>query len=145
MSDKPRYVFDVNAIVSALLFENSVPGRAFAAATERGDILISRPVIEELENVLLRPKFDRYLDRDDRDQFLYAFVQAGTLIEIDEEIRACRDPRDDKLLELAVCGKADCLITGDEDLLVLNPFRSIPVMTPAEFLASIPDEQADTD
>lgn len=48
--------------------------------------------------------------------------------------RACRDPRDDKFLELAVNGRADVIVSGDKDLLALHPFRGIPILTPAEFL-----------
>lgn len=49
-------------------------------------------------------------------------------------IRACRDPKDDKFLELAIDGRADAIVTGDQDLLVLHPFRGIAVLTPAEYL-----------
>ena len=56
---------------------------------------------------------------------------------IDERIAVCRDPTDDKFLELAVNGKADLIVTGDADLLVLNPFRDIPIVAPATFVAGI--------
>ena len=59
------------------------------------------------------------------------------LIAIEERIAACRDPTDDKFLELAVNGKADLIVTGDADLLVLNPFRDIPIVAPATFVAGI--------
>jgi len=49
---------------------------------------------------------------------------------------ACRDPKDNKFLELAVAGEATHIVTGDSDLLVLNPFRDIAVLTPSEFLAT---------
>jgi predicted nucleic acid-binding protein len=49
-------------------------------------------------------------------------------------VRACRDPRDDKFLEVAVHGRADAIVTGDRDLLDLNPFRGIAILTPAEYL-----------
>ena len=55
------------------------------------------------------------------------------MIEINKTIVVCRDPKDDKLLELAVCGDADFLVTGDKDLLVLNPFRGVEIITPREF------------
>ena len=56
-------------------------------------------------------------------------------VEIPGTLRVCRDPDDDKLLEVAVIGRADCLVTGDQDLLILNPFQGIPILTPAGFLA----------
>jgi predicted nucleic acid-binding protein len=57
------------------------------------------------------------------------------LIEIKESITICRDSKDDKFLELAISGNADFIITGDQDLLVLNPFRNIEVITANEFLS----------
>ena len=58
-------------------------------------------------------------------------------VAIIERIAECRDPKDDKFLELAVYGSASCLITGDEDLLVLHPFRGIPILSAAQFLEMI--------
>lgn len=134
MGDKPRYVIDANAIVSAFLFERSKPGRALQLALERGVILLSESVAAELAEVLGREKFERYVIRQKREELLKAFIQEATLVEVAERIDACRDPRDNKYLELAVSGGADCIVSGDEDLLVLNPFRGIAILRPAEFL-----------
>lgn len=57
--------------------------------------------------------------------------------EVNEQINECRDPKDNKYLELAVAGEVECIITGDEDLLVLNPFRGIKILTVQEFLESL--------
>lgn len=78
---------------------------------------------------------------EERERFLEALVREAELVEITEEIYVCRDPKDDQILELAVNGKASCIVTGDQDLLVLNPFRRIPIVTPAEFL-NLGDEAA---
>jgi putative PIN family toxin of toxin-antitoxin system len=134
MGDKPRYVIDANAIVSAFLFERSKPGRALQLALERGVILLSESAAAELAEVLRREKFERYVIRQKREELLKAFIQEATLVEVAERIDACRDPRDNKYLELAVSGGADCIVSGDEDLLVLNPFRGIAILRPAEFL-----------
>ena len=61
-------------------------------------------------------------------------MAAAELVDITERIAACRDPKDDKFLELAVSGKADLIVSGDGDLLDLNPFREIPILTPAGFV-----------
>ena len=143
MSHKPRYVFDTNVVVSALLFEKSVPGKAFYAALDRGEILVSAPLVSELRDVLNRKKFDRYLTREEREQFLVLLLRRAILVEITETVAACRDPKDDKFLELVINGQAASLITGDTDLLDLHPFRGIPVVTPAQFLETLttaPDE-----
>jgi uncharacterized protein len=145
MDPEYYFVFDTNALVSALLLPQSVPGRAFFAASDRGKMLSSHETLAELRDVLERKKFDRYLDRDDRRQFLTKLVHEAIFIDVIEEIRACRDPKDDKFLELAVSGGATCLVTGDADLLALNPYRGIPIMTPAEFLEWISRQKADSD
>jgi len=134
MAEKERFVFDTNVIVSALLINKSVARRAFDKARETGDILLSIEVIEELYNVLGRPAFDRYIDEEDRIKFLTLLVRGATLVEITERIKKCRDPKDDKFLELAVNGKADFIISGDGDLQMMNPFRKIAILSPREFL-----------
>jgi putative PIN family toxin of toxin-antitoxin system len=143
MSVKSRYVFDTNVIVSALLFEHSVPGQAFFAALRDGEILISKPTILELQEVLSRRKFDKYLTAQERDEFLGMLVREATTVGIAEELHLCRDPKDDKFLDVATAGNADYLITGDEDLLVLGPFRDIPILTAAQFILTAAKEQQD--
>jgi uncharacterized protein len=134
---KDRYVFDTGVIVSGLLFEESVPAQALFAAAERGEILLSVEAAEELAEVLSRPKFDRYLTPQEREELLVAFLEDATVVFVDQSIQACRDPEDDKFLELAVCGQAACVVSGDKDLLILHPFRGIPILAPAAFLASL--------
>ena len=82
----------------------------------------------------MRPKFDRYVSNEIR-QLFFEEVKALCLnVEITERVKLCRDSKDDMYLELALSGKADCIVTGDKDLLVLNPFENIPIITPLEFI-----------
>ena len=74
------------------------------------------------------------LSNEERMQFLSSFILHTTLIEVDETITECRDSKDNKFLELGVCGKADFIISGDEDLLILNPFRNIQILSPGNFI-----------
>ena len=141
MNDKARYVFDTNVIISALLFERSKPAQAFYAALDRGNILLSQPVLKELNEVLAREKLKPYLLFEERERFIIALMSEALLIDIKETIRVCRDPEDDKFLELAVNGGAACIISGDEDLLILNPFRNIPIIKPDKFLTSLNTEK----
>lgn len=129
-----RYVFDTNTLVSALLFENSIPGRAFMRALAQGDILAE--TLAELAEVLKRKKFRRYVTLEGVEVFLTALVKRAVMLEPGGKIEACRDPKDGKFLTLAVAGGATCIVTGDEDLLVLNPFRSVSILSAAEFLSS---------
>lgn len=66
-----------------------------------------------------------------------AFDAIVEFVEITEQINECRDVKDDKYLELAVNGEADLILTGDDDLLVLHPFRQIPIVRVQTFLESM--------
>ena len=129
-----RVVIDNNALISRLLLPASVPALAVRKAVDTGQLLVSEPVMSELADVLARQKFDPYISIQDRQQFLRLLGRIAEAIPITYTIHACRDPRDDKFLDLAVNGSADVIITGDSDLLALNPFRDMPIITPARFL-----------
>jgi uncharacterized protein len=129
-----RYVIDTNVLVSAALFKRSIPRQAFDQAFAKGKILLSTPVINELQNVFRRSRFDKYSSPEARLAFLTDLLQFSEIVEIKTAIAICRDPKDNKFLELAVNGKADYIISGDQDLLVLHPFRDISIVSPASFL-----------
>lgn len=129
-----RFVLDTNVVVSALLLRDSVPRQAFDKALAQGTVLLSLPVIFELADVLSRNKLNRYLLEDERMRFLVSLLKEAELAQVSEIITACRDAKDDKFLELAVSGRASCIVSGDADLLDLSPFRGIPILTPREFL-----------
>lgn len=88
----------------------------------------------ELADVVGRAKFDPYITIGERQEFLRLFNRIAERVEIIRVIRACRDPRDDKFLELAVAGPAEIIVSGDADLLALHPFQGISIVTPARFL-----------
>lgn len=132
-----RFIFDTNVTVSALLLKRSVARQAFDRALEQGKLLVSQATMEELNEVLQRKGFDKYVQEEERIQFITTLVREAVLVEITETINECRDPKDNKFLELAVSGKASCIVSGDNDLLVLDPFRGIPVLTPREFLSHL--------
>ena len=135
-----RYVLDTNVIVSALLFENGKPARALRHALANGEVLLSLELLEELNEVLGRERFNRYVTSEEREEFLGVLVERAVLVEITENVQECRDPKDDKVLELALNGEAHYIISGDRDLLVLHPFRGVVVTTADEFLRMIEPE-----
>ena len=132
-----RVVFDTNVLVSALLFEHSIPAQAIFATIEAGEFLMSEELVNEVNEILQRKKFERYVSAEQREEFLIALVQSSELIEITETIAVCRDPKDNYLLELAVSGGAQVIVTGDSDLLILNPFQEIKIVTPRDYLSII--------
>jgi len=137
MAARSRFVFDTNAVISAALLKRSVSRRAFDKAIAEGKLLVSAGTIDELNRVLSRPDFARYLTEDERLEFLAVLLREAELVEITQHVGECRDPQDNKILELAVSGKASCIISGDQDLLVLHPFREIPIVTPRDFLDEV--------
>lgn len=134
MSHAPRLVFDTNILISHLLIPTSLPARAVAKGLQEGQLIVSDESLGELAEVLSRPKFDRYISLQDRQDYFRYFGRVVERVPIIRSVKACRDPKDDMVLELAVNGRASCIITGDQDLLALHPFQSIPIATPAGYL-----------
>ena len=130
-----RFVVDNNILVSALLVKNSAPFQVISKIEERDVILYSEETLLELNQVLSRKKFIKYFAIEEKQAFIFKLLEKAELVEIEESINICRDPKDDKFLELAFSGKADFIVTGDQDLLVLNPFRNIEIITANVFLS----------
>ena len=129
-----RCVIDTNVFVSAALFSPSVPRQAVSKALRGGLLLFSECTMDELKEVLFRPKFDRYVSRKERTLLLAQLGSVAEFVPIIQLVRECRDPRDDKFLEVALNGRADLIITGDADLLGMHPWRGIAVLSPAKYL-----------
>jgi uncharacterized protein len=132
--DENLLVLDANVFVSAIISNQSKARQAFDRAVDTGIILMSDPVFSEISDVLLRPKFDRYIDRIERQNFIEDLLEIVNFVEITQQISECRDPKDNKYLELAACGGARLIVSGDNDLLVLNPFCGITILNIQAFL-----------
>jgi putative PIN family toxin of toxin-antitoxin system len=100
----------------------------------QGQVLISFATLAELSEVLGRKKFLRYVDEQDIRNFLAALTRGAEWVEVRVQIATCRDPKDDKFLEVAVSGNATHIITGDTDLLALNPYHGIQILPPHRFV-----------
>ncbi|MGA3035238.1 MAG: putative toxin-antitoxin system toxin component, PIN family [Terracidiphilus sp.] len=133
MTSEERLVLDTNVVVSGLLFPGAAPAKALLKA-QKGIVLSSDATRLELIQVLSRGRFDRYVGRRIRSRLVAQYLNATLLIETPSPIRACRDPRDDKFLEVAVHGRARVIVTGDADLLEPHPFRGIEILTPGDYL-----------
>ncbi len=92
---------------------------------------VSDETFDELRDRLGRPKFDAYASRQSRALYVAQLQAVSEWISIARAKLGCRDPDDDKLLETAVMGEADRLVTGDRDLLLLSPCQGVPIVTPA--------------
>jgi putative PIN family toxin of toxin-antitoxin system len=134
MKTRPRLVIDTNALISRLLIPESVPAKAVQKAINFGQLLVSQATMWELADVLSRTKFDAYISVAQRQDFFHLLARIVEWVPISCSITICRDPKDDRILELALSGAADAIVTGDRDLLSLNPFRNIPIISPSEYL-----------
>ena len=139
MSSYRRVVMDTSTLVSAALRRGSLPERALLKALACSDLCASPETLDELATVLRRDKFDCYLGREQRDTFVALVRRHARLFTVSESELAgvephCRDAQDEKFLALVLAAEADVLVSSDQDLLVLHPWRGIPIITPEEFL-----------
>lgn len=134
MTEQSLWVLDTNVLISRLLVPRGVAGQAVDHALARGILLVSEATLDELVEVLNRPKFDPYVSREDRRQFVQLLGGVARLVAIPRQLHACRDPRDDKFLDVAVTGGATAIVTGDRALLVLDPFHDVRIISPADLL-----------
>jgi putative PIN family toxin of toxin-antitoxin system len=144
MSHSRRVVLDTSTLVSAALYTGSIPDQALSKALEFFDLCASVETLVELELVLDRGKFDRYRGREPRSAFVATIRRRSNLFAVGvADLSAvdppCRDPKDDQFLALALVAEADAIVSSDHDLLALNPWRGIRILSPAEFLAEGPD------
>ena len=144
MTRSRRVVLDTSVLVSAALRMGSIADQALSKAMESFDLCANVDTLAELEQVLDRAKFDQYCTREIRREFVATIRRRSLLFAIDlADLSAvdppCRDPKDNQFLALALVAHADALVSSDADLLVLHPWRGIPITMPAEVVAGLPE------
>jgi uncharacterized protein len=132
-----RVILDTNVLISAALSPRGKPFACLTWVLDNATLLTSRELLDELDTRLARPKFSKYVHDTRRHAFVADLTVSSVLVEVRGVVTLCRDPDDDKLLEMIVAGDANCLVTGDQDLLVLHPFQGVPILTPAAFLEAV--------
>ena len=139
-----RVVVDTSILVRALIMPHGSVG-PLLLHLRQGDytLLYAQSLLEELVDVLNRPRIrHKYqLSDEDIEAVVGLILLRGEPVVPKERITACRDPKDDKFLEVAVAGKADVIVSGDEDLLALNPIAGVPIVPPAAFLQMLHTDQ----
>ena len=139
MKARRLVVLDTNTLISGVLLSDSVPGQAVRKAIAEGVMLMSEESLYELADVLSRKKFDRYLSVEDREEFVQLVLRVAEMVPIVTAVHGCRDKSDNRILEVAVNADAALIVSGDQDLLTLHPFRGIPVLTPGDYMQETPD------
>lgn len=127
-------IFDASALVSAALKADSVPKRALLRAEEVDVFALSVAVDGEIAGVLNRPRFARAIPPARRERVLEILRHAAVWFEPTVPVTDCRDPKDNKYLELALAAGAETIVSSDDDLLVLDPWRGVRIMRPADYL-----------
>ena len=136
-----RIVLDTSTLVSAVLRQNSIPRQALIKSLSEGELYASSATLADLKEVIAREKFDRYLDLQARLDFVAMYRDKVRLIQVSENDEAildipCRDPRDNKFLALVLACSANVLVSSNDDLLTLNPYGEILILTPKAYLAN---------
>ncbi len=133
-----RFVFDTNTLISAILKPNGTVMQVVNIALQKGILVFSAETKSEIASVIQRDKFTKYRSLADRLNAVETiFSKCMQLDTKTTDLIMCRDFSDVKFLRLAFEAKADCLISGDADLKVLNPFRGIPILSITEFSSFI--------
>ena len=133
-------VIDTGVFVSALIRKQGTIGDVLRVLRDgRFTAIYTTDIVVEIIDVLGRENFRTkyHIEPDDITTLVNLIRLRGELVTPTKKVTACRDPKDDKFLEAALAAKADCIVSGDADLLVLNPFEEIPILRPAEFLARL--------
>jgi putative PIN family toxin of toxin-antitoxin system len=134
MRNLDRIVVDANVFVSAIVLPLSIPRQAVDKALDHGVLLVSEATMNELAEVLSRPKFDHYVSTKERALFLGRLGSTAEFVPIIHLVRECRDPKDDKFLEVVLNGRADMIVTGDADVLAMRLWRRIAILSPTDYL-----------
>jgi uncharacterized protein len=128
------FIFDTSVVLQAMLSRRSLAFTALRKADNEGIIVVSNATLLELEEKMYLLKFDKYQSLANRKVFFRAYSLMALNLEPTVDITACRDPKDDMFLSLAVTANADCITRRDEDLLVLHPFENIPILNTSDFM-----------
>lgn len=129
-----RVVVDTNILISFAIRPSKDFEKLFDYLADNGVTLISEDTIAELFTVLNREKFRKYIPQDSALDYIDWYIGISESVIVTKQVFACRDPKDDKFLSLAVTGKADCIIAGDKDLLDMIAYEGIPIYRAADFL-----------
>jgi uncharacterized protein len=129
-------VIDTNVLLSAVLSPNGTSRKALNKVYKEFKIAQSDETYQELNTRICKRKFDKYISDEDRQDFLDIVKKSSQFIEIKSQINTCRDPDDNKFLELAKDANAEFLITGDQDLLSLKILAECQnqIITPRDFI-----------
>ena len=128
-------IFDASAVVSAALKEESIPGQALLWADRNEVFALSEPVHHEISGVLDRQRFALSISPERKRTVMGVIRDRASWWSPTLQVTDCRDAKDNKYLELALASQAKIIVSGDNDLLILDPWRGVRILRPAEYLS----------
>jgi putative PIN family toxin of toxin-antitoxin system len=117
-----------------MIFQNSSSFSVAKHIIDNFEVIVSLETLAELAYVMYKPKLRKYVELEKLVDYFEYYKSITTVVPIISTVQLCRDAKDDKFLELAVNGNADFIITGDDDLLILNPFENTKIISPTKYL-----------
>lgn len=120
--------------MGAIIKRDGIPAAALRKALQTDRIALSQAVEAELLAVLARPRLARFIDPVLREDMIGRLLRQAARFEPTERITACRDQKDDIYLELAIAAQAPVIVSSDDDLLVMHPWRGVQILRPATYL-----------
>lgn len=130
---RKRIVFDTSTLVGVILKPQSLPAQVYYHAAKHHLLLASDETVQELVEVLQRNKFDRFRKREERATALGFYLKLIEIVPVTQESKDCRDEKDNKFLSLALSASVDVLLSSDDDLLVLNPYKNVQILTARQY------------
>ena len=132
-----KYIIDTNVWISYFLWKTPILDKLISSITQSGEIFASEETLEEFFQTIDKEKFENYLDNIQKEQICSDVIHRSKIIFVNIQIHDCRDPRDNVFLELAASCSADIIVTGDKDLLELDPWRDVRILTPRQCIELI--------
>lgn len=134
-----RAVADTNILIRALIKPRGTVGPIISRLRDGDYILVySTPLLDELIEKLALPRIRRKyrVEQSEIEALVALIALRGELVVPTRSVKVCRDPEDDMIIEAALAGMAEYVVTGDEDLLILKTFETVGFVTPRIFLAA---------
>jgi putative PIN family toxin of toxin-antitoxin system len=132
-SDKKYLIFDTSTLIGAILKPKSLPAEVYYHASRKHCLIASSETLKEIMEVVQRDKFDRFRSREERTKALSFYLALVEIVVPTVISTDCRDEKDNKFLSLALSAQADIIVSSDEDLLVLHPYKNTRILTVRQY------------
>ena len=127
-------VLDVNVLISGLAFPGTCRTILHSLAEDKFTLVLSPGLLEDFLRAIEKPKIRKWITAEMLEEIISLIHMKALIVEPKIKVRACRDPDDDAVLEAALSAKAGTIVTGDKDLLELETFKGVSIISPATFL-----------